>query len=152
MLDQGSIIPSSASHAASVLFVRKEDRSWRFCQDYSGLNAILWRLVEPLLHVGQLVDEMRGARLFTKLDLAMTYMRFRICTEVQYRRSFRVPGGQYKFGVGSFGLHGMSSVLMRYMHHIFGRPSLVLDTSCRVSAAGPPEGASFSLRYIAMTS
>ena len=41
----------------------------------------------------------------------------------------------------------MSSVLMRYMHHIFGRPSLIFDASGRVSAAGPP-----AFRSIAMTS
>ena len=74
------------------------------------------------------------------LDLAIAYMQFRIREEDQYKTSFRVPGGQYRdeFCVGAFDLHGMSSVLMRYMHHIFGRPSLVFDASCRVSAAGPP--------------
>ena len=86
-------------------------------------------------------------------------MQFRIREEDQYKTSFRVPGGQYEFRVGAFGLHGMSSVLMRYMSsadHIFGRPSLIFDASGRVSAAGPPgssppmRGASF--RSIAMTS
>ena len=138
LLDQGWIVPSSASHAASVVFARKADGTWRFCQDYRGLNAITQRSVEPLPHVDQLVDETRGARFFTKLDLAMAYMQFRIREEDQYKTSFRVPGGQYEFRVGAFGLHGMSSVLMRYMHHIFGRPSLIFDASGRVSAAGPP--------------
>ena len=40
LLDQGWIVPSSASHAASVVFARKADGTWRFCQDYRGLNAI----------------------------------------------------------------------------------------------------------------
>jgi hypothetical protein len=71
LLDQGWIVPSSSSHAASVVFARKPDGSWRFCQDFRGLNAITQRSVEPLPHVGQLVDETRGARFFTKLDLAM---------------------------------------------------------------------------------
>jgi hypothetical protein len=47
----------------------KQDGTWRFCQDYRGLNAITQRSVEPLPHVDQLVDETRGARFFTKLDL-----------------------------------------------------------------------------------
>ena len=86
------------------------------------------------------MDETRCARFFTKLDfkLAMAYMQFRIGEEDQYKTSFRVPGGQYEFRVGAFGIHGMSSVLMCYMHHIFGRPFLVFDASGRVSAAGPP--------------
>jgi len=92
--------------------------------------------VEPLPHVDQLVDETRGTRLFTKLDLAMAYMQFRIREEDQHKKSFRVPGGQYEFPVGTFGLHGMSSVLMRYMHSIFGRPVLSFDSTGRVLPGG----------------
>ena len=144
LLDQGWIVPSCASHAASVVFARKADGTWRFCQDYRGLNAITQRSVEPLPHVDQLVDETRGARFFTKLDLAMAYMQFRIREEDQYKTSFRVPGGQYEFRVGAFGLHGMSSVLMRFMHSIFGRPELSFDATgralpvARTPGTGPP--------------
>ncbi len=122
LLDQGWIVPSRASHAASVVFARKPDGTWRFCQDFRGLNAITQRSVEPLPHVEQHVDETRGARFFSKLDLESVDMQFCIREEDQFKTSFRVPGGQYEFRVGAFGLHGMSSVLMRYMHSIFGRP------------------------------
>jgi Reverse transcriptase (RNA-dependent DNA polymerase) len=145
LLDVGWIVPSSASHAASVVFARRPDGTWRFCQDYRGLNTITQRSVEPLPHVDQLVDETRGARYFSKLDLAMAYMQFRIREEDQHKTSFRVPGGQYEFRVGAFGLHGMSSVLMRYMHAILGRPVLSFDSTGRVlpgpaltPGAGPP--------------
>jgi hypothetical protein len=147
LLDQGWIVPSRTSHAASVVFARKPDGSWRFCQDYRGLNAITQRSVEPLPHVDQLVDEShetRGARYFTKLDsdLASAYWQFRVRPEDQFKTSFRVPGGQYEFRVGAFGLHGMSSLLMRYMHSIFGRPSLSFDAAGRAAplaagSAGP---------------
>jgi hypothetical protein len=46
-----------------------------------------------------------------------------------------VPGGQYEFRVGAFGLHGMSSLLMRYMQSIFGRPALVFDAAGRAAPA-----------------
>jgi hypothetical protein len=49
----------------------------------------------------------------------------------QYKTSFRVPGGHYEFRVGAFGLHSTSSLLMRYMHAIFGRPVLAFDDECR---------------------
>ncbi len=65
LLDRGWIVPSRASHAASVVFARKPDGTWRFCQDYRCLNAITQRSVEPLQHVEQLVDETRGARFFS---------------------------------------------------------------------------------------
>ena len=76
LLGQGWIVPSNASHDAFVVFARKADGTWRFCQDCRGLNAITKRSVEPLQHVDQLVDETRGARFFTKLDSARAYMQF----------------------------------------------------------------------------
>ena len=52
LLDQGWIVPPwCASHAASVVFARKPNGTWRFCQDYRELNAITQRSVEPLSHV-----------------------------------------------------------------------------------------------------
>jgi hypothetical protein len=146
LLDHGWNVPSSASHAALVVFARKQDGTWRFCQDYGELNAITQRSVEPLLHVDQLVDETRGAHFFTKLYLAMAYMQFCIREEDQFKTSFRVPRGQYEFRVGAFGLHaaavhghalhGMSSVLVRYMHSIFGRPALSFDSAGRTAPRG----------------
>ncbi len=88
----------------------------------SSLNAITQCSVEPLPHVNQLVDETRGSRLFSKLDLASAYHQFRIRKEDLFKTSFRVPGCQYEFRVGAFGLHGMSSLLMRYMHASLGGP------------------------------
>ena len=73
LLDQGWIVPSLASHAASVVFACKSDSTWRFCQDYRGLNAITQRSVEPLPHVKQLVDETRETSFFSKIDLASAY-------------------------------------------------------------------------------
>jgi hypothetical protein len=96
--------------------------------------------------VDQLVDETRGARFFTKVDLASAYWQFRIRQEDQFKTSFRVPGGQYEFRVGAFGLHGMSSLLMRYMHSIFGR--LVFDAAgLSAPAAAAPAGSTPSMLY-----
>jgi hypothetical protein len=87
--------------------------------------------------VDQLVDETRGARFFTKLDFASAYLQFRIRPEDQSKTSFRMPGGQYEYRIGAFGLHGMSSLLMRYMHSIFGRPALVFGAAGRAAPPGP---------------
>ena len=71
-------------------------------------------------------------------------MQFCIREEDQYKTSFRVPGSQYEFRVGAFGLHGMSSVLMRFMYSIFGCPELSFDSTgralpaARTPGTGPP--------------
>ena len=129
-----------------LAFARKPDGTRRSCPDCRGLKAVTLRSAEPLPHVDQLVDdsETRGARFFTKPDLAMACMPFRIREEGQHKTSFRVPGGQHEFRVGAFGLHGMSSVLTRLMLSIFGRPELSFGSTgralpvARAPGTGPP--------------
>ncbi len=128
LLDQGWTVPSLASHAASVVYARKPNGTWHFCQGYSGLNAIMQRSVEPLPHVEQLVDETRGARVFSKIDLASAYWLFRIREEDQFKTSFHLQAGQYEFRVSAFSLHSMSSLLM---HTIFGCPDTCEPMLCR---------------------
>jgi hypothetical protein len=70
LLDRGWIQHSTAGHAASVVFARQPDGTWRICYDYRGLNAISWPAVEPLPHIEALLDGTRGSCFFTKLDLA----------------------------------------------------------------------------------
>ncbi len=65
----------------------------------------------------------------------MAYMQFRIREDYQFKTSFRVPGGQYEFRAGAFGLHGMSLILMRHMHSIFGRAAPSFDSTGRARPA-----------------
>ena len=80
-LSKAGSSPPSASHAASVVFARKTDGTWSFCQDYSEHNAITQKLVELLQHVDQLIDEAHSAWFFTKFYLAIAYMQFQIRAE-----------------------------------------------------------------------
>ena len=105
-----------------MLFAKKADCSWRFCQDYCGLNAITRRSVEPLLHIDQLLDETCGAKFFTKMDLQAAYHQFHITTGDLWKTAFL--GGQYDFKVRAFRLHGMSSLLQHYMHSRKASPPL----------------------------
>jgi len=121
LLDRGWIQPSTAGHAASVVFARKPDGSWRICYDYRGLNAITEPLVEPLPHIDALLDETRGARWFTKFDLAQGYHQIRIRESDWWKTSFRSQLGQFEWKVMPFGLQGASSVLMRVMNSTMTR-------------------------------
>ena len=116
LLDRGWIQHSTAGHAAAVVFARKPDGSWRICYDYRGLNAITEPQVEPLPHIDSLLDETRGAKWFTKFDLAQGYHQVRLREADWWKTSFRSQLGQFEWKVMPFGLQGSSSVLMRVMN------------------------------------
>jgi hypothetical protein len=67
MLQLGLIKPSKSPFASPVLLLRKKDGTWRFCMDYLHLNAVTVKHRYPMPVVDELLDELAGAKFFTKL-------------------------------------------------------------------------------------
>jgi uncharacterized protein YllA (UPF0747 family) len=67
--EAGYIRPSSSPSGAPVLFVQKKDGSQRMCVDYRSLNDVTVKNKYPLPRIEDLFDQMRGARVFSKIDL-----------------------------------------------------------------------------------
>jgi hypothetical protein len=71
--EAGYIRSSSSPWGASVLFVQKKDGSQRMCVDYISLNDVTIKNKYPLPRIEDLFDQMKGARVFSKIDLRSGY-------------------------------------------------------------------------------
>ena len=97
LLARGWIQHSTAGHAASEVFARKQDWPWRICYDYRGLNAITEPLVKPLPHIDALLDETHGACWFTNFDFAEGYHQVLLQEPDWWKTSFRSQLGHFEW-------------------------------------------------------
>ncbi|KAK3545292.1 hypothetical protein QTP70_003325 [Hemibagrus guttatus] len=105
--------------AAGFFFVEKKDGGLRPCIDYRGLNAITVRYPYPLPLVLAALEQLRGARVFTKLDLWSAYNLVRIREGNEWKTAFYTTHGHYEYCVMPFGLTNSPAVFQALINGVF---------------------------------
>ena len=123
LLDKGLIRPSVSPWAAPVLFVKKKDGTLWMCIDYRQINKVTVKNKYPLLRIEDLFDQLRGASVFSKIDLRSRYYQLRVKEVDVPKTAFRTRYGHYEFLVMPFGLTNASTAFMDLMNRVF-RPYL----------------------------
>ncbi|KAL0151631.1 hypothetical protein M9458_053032, partial [Cirrhinus mrigala] len=116
-LKQGFIQPYTSP--SSFFFVGKKDGGLRPCIDYRQLNSQIIHQPYPLPMVPAALEELRGARVFTKLDLRSAYNLIRIRKGDEWKTAFITPTGHYEYRVMPYGLSISPSVFQMFMNEVF---------------------------------
>ena len=118
LIDKKYIRPSVSPWGAPVIFVKKKDGTMRLCIDYRQLNKMTIKNRYLLPHIDDLFDQLRGATMFSKIDLRSGYHQVRIKDEDNFKTAFRTRYGHYEFVVMPFGLTNAPAVFMCLMNNI----------------------------------
>ncbi|KAK3508724.1 hypothetical protein QTP70_004270 [Hemibagrus guttatus] len=117
-LAQGYIRPSTSPAASSFFFVAKKDGGLRPCIDYRALNWITVKFRYPLPLVPVALEHLRGATIFTKLDLCSAYNLIRTREGDEWKTAFITPTGHYEYLVMPYELANAPSVFQDFIHEV----------------------------------
>ncbi|GJP86136.1 hypothetical protein CLOP_g16200 [Closterium sp. NIES-67] len=119
LLAKGFIRPSTSPFAAPIMFTPKKDGGLRMCTDYRAFNRVMIKSRYPIPRTDELIDNLHGARYFSKIDLRGGYHQIRVFADDCHKTAFRTRYGSYEYTVMPFGLTNAPSTFQLTMNGVF---------------------------------
>ena len=119
LLNKGFIRSSTATWGAPHLFSNKKDNTLRLCIDYRQLNRVTVKNRYPLSRIDDLFDQLKGTRVYCKIDLRTSYHPLRVKETEIPKTVFRMHYGHFEFTVMPFRLTNALTTFMDLMHKVF---------------------------------
>ena len=101
-----------------VLFAKNKDKTLRLSKDYRQLNMVTIKNRYPLPRIDDLFDQLRRARVYSKIDFHTGYHQLRVREEDIPKTTFRTRYGNFEFTVMPFGLTNAPAAFMDLMHKV----------------------------------
>ena len=118
-LTKGTIVPSESPQASSFFFIKKKDGSLCLVQDYHFLNSHTIKNAYPLPHILDLFDQLKDAKIFTKMDIRWGYNNVQIHKADCWKAAFNTKRGLFEPTVMFFGLCNSPAMFQAMMNNIF---------------------------------
>ena len=110
---------SKSRYAAPCFYIPKKDRSLQLVQDYRKLNQVTIKDKMPLPLIGEVIDKLKEAKYFNKLDLIWGYNNVRIKEGDKWKAAFLTNKGLFESQVIYFGLYNSPGMFQWMINSIF---------------------------------